>query len=826
MMAFLLWYLSITVLSWLTFPLAYALFPALADRGYSLARATGLLVWGYIFWFLTSLGVAQNDLGGLVLAALLLTGLSAWVGKSRLLEMRTWLKQHVSMVITIEALFLLAFAALAVIRAANPEILGTEKPMELAFINAILRSPTFPPRDPWLSGYGISYYYFGYVMTAMLARLTGVAGSIAFNLMLALVFALGAIGAYGIIYNLLAAMQKQEHGISQKTITALPVLGPIFLLVASNLEGFLEVLHRKGLFWNFSADGTASSSFWKWLDIKDLTQAPIQPFGWLPERYLWWWRASRVVSDTTLQNSPQELIDEFPVFSYILGDLHPHVLSIPFGLLAIGVGLNLFLGGWSGHTRIFGIPFLIKWQGLLIPAVVLGGLAFLNTWDILIAAAIVCGAFLLHRIAEAGWGWRRIEETLGYVLIVGAGSLLLYVPFYTGFSSQAGGILPNLVNPTRGVHLWVMFGSLLVPIFAYLVYLVFSQKLKATWKAAILTVVGLIVGLWSLTWLGSWLVSVRMPEIASALLQSQGVSDLATLFQLASQRRIIYFGGLLTLAVLLVGALAMLFGSLTGMKKDLAEPDGDDPAGFSEVKTSNDPTPFVLMLILLGGLLVLAPDFVFLRDQFGWRINTIFKFYYQAWMLWSLMAALGAAVLLIKLRGFWDWVFRLDLFFTLLMAFTYTVLGLMTKTNDFKPTFGWTLDGAAYMQRDNPDEARAIAWLNQAPDGVVVEAVGGSYSNYGRISTLTGLPTVLGWPGHEGQWRGSSTPQGNRLEDVKFLYETSSWTEAEAILKKYDIRYIYIGTLERSTYRVNEAKFQRSLQPIYSQGSVVIYPTP
>jgi uncharacterized membrane protein len=129
MMAFLLWYLSITVLSWLTFPLAYALFPALADRGYSLARATGLLVWGYIFWFLTSLGVAQNDLGGLVLAALLLTGLSAWVGKSRLLEMRTWLKQHVSMVITIEALFLLAFAALAVIRAANPEILGTEKPM-------------------------------------------------------------------------------------------------------------------------------------------------------------------------------------------------------------------------------------------------------------------------------------------------------------------------------------------------------------------------------------------------------------------------------------------------------------------------------------------------------------------------------------------------------------------------------------------------------------------------------------------------------------------------------------------------------------------------
>lgn len=825
-MAFLLWYLSITVLSWLTFPLVYTLLPALADRGYSLARAASLLVWGYIFWLLTSLGVAQNDLGGLLLAAILLTGLSAWVGRSRLVEMRTWLKQHVSMVITIEALFLLAFAALAIIRSANPEILGTEKPMELAFINSILRSPTFPPRDPWLSGYGISYYYFGYVMTAMLARLTGVAGSIAFNLMLALVFALGAIGAYGIIYNLLAAMQKQDKRMSRKAITSLPVLGPVFLLLASNLEGFLEVLHRKGLLWNISADGTASSSFWKWLDIKDLTQAPSQPLGWLPDRYLWWWRASRVVSDTTLQNNPQELIDEFPVFSYLLGDLHPHVLSIPFGLLAIGVGLNLFLGGWRGHTRIFGIPFPIKWQGLLIPAVVLGGLAFLNTWDILIAAAMVCGAFLLHRIVDAGWGWRRIEETLGYAMIAGAGSLLLYVPFYTGFSSQAGGILPNLVNPTRGAHLWVMFGSLFVPIFVYLAYLVFNQKLKANWKAAILTVVSLMVGLWSLSWLASWLVSVRMPEITAAVLRSQGVSDLATLFQLASQRRLLYIGGLLTLVIMLVVALAMLFGSLIAAKKDPVQPDGEDPTGFTELIPDSDPTPFVLMLILLGGLLVLIPDFVFLRDQFGWRINTIFKFYYQAWMLWSLMAALGTAMLLMKLRRFWDWAFRLGLFFTLLMAFTYTVLGLMTKTNDFKPTFGWTLDGAAYMQRDNPDEAQAIAWLIQAPDGVVVEAVGGSYSNYGRISTLTGLPTVLGWPGHEGQWRGSSTPQGTRQEDVKLLYESSSWTEAEAILKKYDIRYIYIGSLERSTYHVNESKFQHILQPIYSQGNVVIYPAP
>lgn len=826
MIDFLTWYLSISILSWLTFPLVFALLPALADRGYTLARAVGLLLWGYIFWLLTSLGIAQNDLGGLVLAGMLLTGLSVWVIKNRLGEMKSWINQNISILIAVELLFFLAFATLAIIRAANPEITGTEKPMELAFINSILRSPTFPPRDPWLSGYGISYYYFGYVMTAMLAKLTGVAGSVAFNLMLSLVFALSATGSFGILYNLLAALRVKQLALPGKAVMVLPVLGPLFLLITSNLEGFLEVLHRKGLFWTFAEDGTANSSFWKWLDIKDLSQAPLQPFAWLPDRYLWWWRASRVVSDTTLLNISQELINEFPVFSFILGDLHPHVLALPFGLLAIGVALNLYLGGWRGQTRIAGLSFPIQWQGLLVPMLVLGGLAFLNTWDILIAAALVCSAFILHRILETGWGWRRIEETLWYALIVGIGSLLLFVPFYIGFSSQAGGVLPNLVNPTRGAHLWIMFGGLLLPIFSYLAYLVFSQKIKANWRMAILAVLGLVLSLWSLTWLGSWLVYIRRPDVADAFFQSQGVSDLVTLFQLASQRRLLYIGGLLTMVASLVGGLALLFGSLSTLKYNSVLKGEDDLSVIFEIRKNIDPIPFVLMLVLFGGLLVLVPDFVFLRDQFGWRINTIFKFYYQVWMLWSLVAAFGTAVLMIKLPRVWDWVFRLVFFFTLLMSLTYTVLGVMTKTNGFKPEFGWNLDGAAYLQRNNPDEALAIEWLMQVQDGVVVEAVGGSYSSYARISTLTGLPTVLGWPGHEGQWRGSSTPQGDRLEDVKLLYETSSWSEAEAILEKYDIRYIYIGSLERSTYKVNETKFILNLQPIYLQGNVVIYPAP
>ena len=472
MIDFLLWYFCISALGWLTFPLVFYLFPALSDRGYSLARVVGLLLWGYVFWLLASFGIAQNDSGGLILAGMILVGISTLVMKNRVQELKTWIKDHLRVLMVVEGLFLLAFIALAVLRAANPEILGTEKPMELAFINAILRSPNFPPRDPWLSGFSISYYYFGYVMAAMLAKITGVCGSIAFNLMLALVFALGASGAYGIIYNLMASIQKVKPGLNRKNLTVIPILGPLFLLIASNLDGFLEVIHRRGLFWKFSQGGAATSKFWTWLDIKDLNQAPSLPTAWLPDRYLWWWRASRVVQDTTLQKVPQELIDEFPFFSYLLGDLHPHVLSVPFILLAVSVGLNLFLGGWRGKTRFLGISINIQLPGLIFPALVLGGLAFLNTWDILIALALVCGSFLLWRGSEQGWCWRRVEEVFGYALIVGIDSLLFYLPFFTKFSSQAGGILPNIVNPTRGAHLWVMFGILLIPILTYRVYLI------------------------------------------------------------------------------------------------------------------------------------------------------------------------------------------------------------------------------------------------------------------------------------------------------------------------------------------------------------------
>ncbi len=811
MLHFFAWYLSITLLGWLAFPLAYRLFPALSDRGYSLSRALGLLLWAYIFWMSGSLGLARNDLGGLLAGLLIVMVLSAWSGRQAApggpSAIVHWLRSNLRVVLTVEVLFLAAFAFAALLRAAGSEALGTEKPMELAFINAILRSPTFPPRDPWLSGYAISYYYFGYVMAAMLARVTATPGSVAFNLMLALVFGLGASGAYGILYNLLAAWrQVRPETTNQRPAILMPLLGPLFLLLVSNLEGFLEVLHRRGLFWTSSGN-----NFWTWLDMKELSELPAQPPGWFPERHWWWWRASRVVQDYDLAGNFREVIDEFPFFSYLLGDLHPHVLATPFSLLIIAAALNIFLGGWRGETRLAGLRLSLHPVGFLFMALAVGGMAFLNTFEIVTSLAILLGATLLGRVRTNGWNIERllelVELALPLVLLAG----IFYLPFYLGFASQAGGILPNLESPTRGAHLWIMFAPLLLPIFAYLLFLWRGEKQTADRRGWFIAA-GFILLLWALSWGLVVLIQRLQPNFAGQYAASQGIENIREFFVRTLQRRLASPGGWLTLLGVLGGTLALLIG--------MTRRPADGTPGTVH------PGIFTLLLVTIGALLVVGPEFLYIRDQFGTRMNTIFKFYYQAWFLWSLGAAFGTAVLLQSLRPRWNMLFSAGLYLLLAMALTYPLLGVLDRTSNFNPPAGWTLDSAAYVQRDTPDEAAAVEFLRLAPDGIVVEAVGGSYTQYGRVATLTGLPGVLGWPGHESQWRGGAEEMGSRQKDIEILYTTPSWNMAEAIIRQYNIKYIYVGSLERSTYRVNMDKFERFLPVVFEQGNVTIYAVP
>lgn len=832
MSSFLSWYLLITLLGWITFPLAYRLFPALADRGYTLSRAFGLMLWGFIFWLSATFGIAQNDLGGLLLSLAVLAGLSVWAIANRQSEIVNWMGGNRRLILTAELLFLIAFGFLAFFRSANPEILGTEKPMELMFINGIMNSPTFPPRDLWLSGYAISYYYFGYVMTAMLATFTGVPATLAFNLMLALVFGLAALGAYGILYNLLTVSRKSNVE-GQKSGDPLssfffPLLGPLFLLLVSNVEGFLEILHARGWFWR---DG---SNFWTWLDIPELRNPPPQIPQWTPDRFWWWWRASRVVQDYDLNGSFRETIDEFPAFSFLLGDLHPHVLSIPFFLLAIAFALNLFLGGFRGRINLFVGELHLSKTGFLLAAFLLGGMAFLNTWDILPVAAVIVFSYALARVHEAGWGRERLEDILLFGVPVLVTAYVLYLPFFLGFDSQAGGIVPNFMFVTRGAHLWVMWGTLFVPLFAWLIHL-WRGKTPADWGRGIAASLGILILLLAMMMAIGFLAYKLRPEVVLPILQGQG-RDAGTFLADSFTRRFNHLGSLLALLALLIPTLAFLFASPRPQATE-------ETTSHFPLSTFHSPlSSFILLLIALGILLILGPDFLYLQDNFGYRINTVFKFYYQAWILLSLASAYGTAVLLrpfdfgsqssfdppLRTRGASNIIFSVIFVLVLVVGLTYPVLGFPAKANNFQPPFGFTLDDFDRVQRENPDEAAAILWLRSAPDGVIAEATGNPYSSIGRISIYSGLPTILGWGNHEGQWRGTDF-QGilaQRQSDIETLYATPDWQTAFSILENYDVRYVIVGNLERSSYRVNEEKFNIFLRPAFQQGSVTIYEVP
>lgn len=832
--------------------------PAIADRGYSLSRILGLLVWGYVFWLLASLGIIKNNIGGIILSLGVLIGVSAWTLRQNAIgDIRTWLRKNRSIVFSVEAIFFGAFAIWAFVRAANPEILGTEKPMELAFINSIIRSPEFPPHDPWLSGYAISYYYFGYVITAMIAKLTATTGSVAFNLALSQTFALVAVAAFGLLFNLFSSIRGkggENSPAAQNNNLLLSSLGPTFILLVSNLEGFLEVLHARGLFWSRDESGQMISNFWVWLDMKELSLPPALPLSWIPSRYLWWWRASRVVQDYDLAGNWREVIDEFPFFSYLLGDLHPHVLVMPFALLAIGLSMNLYLGGSVGRIRIKWIEISMNWSTFLVSAIIIGGLAFLNTWDFpmyVVLFSLVYTGYRLSVIRQMGIinddKSERDEESEGYKLrntsifeliihflsiafpLTVAG-ILLYLPFYAGFSSQAGGILPNLVFPTRGIHLWVMFGPLLIPIILYMIFAFVRLRERINLGRGLIISAGLILSLWLLS-LGFGTVLSNIPLLGNIFMSSIGGGSNSELIAESLSRRFPGFA-LVTLLILLSFAIGYFYRLFRPgypendkVMEEFYETFSSQPGERNQGNyLAHD---FVMILILMGGLLVLFVEFFYLRDQFGTRMNTIFKFYFQTWIFWGLAAAFGAGILLKRLSGVWNIMFRFGLGILLIASLTYPLLSLWNKTNGFDPAYEFTLDGTAYLERSMPEEMAGINWLKNAPFGVVVEAVGPQYSEYARVATNSGQPNVLGWAGHESQWRGGRKEIGTREEDIEAIYSSNNWERTSLLLDMYEVRYVFIGSLERRTYGVNEAKFEQFLgEPVFELDQVVIYEIP
>ena len=278
-----------------------------------------------------------------------------------------------------EVVFVVFFVGWALFRAQDPFINHTEQPMDLALLSASINSQAGHPEDPWLRGEPISYYYFGYWMMGMLSRLAAIPSNISYNLAMALAPAMAAMGMFGIVSNM-ARMDKARW----KFAVVGGIAAALFMGVVANLEGVLEFMRLNGI---------GSQGFYDWIRIDGLPgPMDTQPQSWTPTDFWWWFHASRVINTFDGMYFIDNTIQEFPFFSFLLGDMHPHVMSIPFIALFLGIALNIYrlpLNFWREYRSPY--PYAL----IMAAALALGGLGFNNFWDMPTFAALLIGVLAL-----------------------------------------------------------------------------------------------------------------------------------------------------------------------------------------------------------------------------------------------------------------------------------------------------------------------------------------------------------------------------------------------------------------------------------------------
>jgi YYY domain-containing protein len=796
MLETLTWWAAAMLVGLVAFPITFVFFNRLPDRGYAFTKVIGLLLVSYCLWIGATLGIYPNSRGSIILIMVLLALLSAVLAGRHRQELGAFLRNGWPYLLLVEGFFFSTFVLAVFLRSYAPEIQWGEKPFELAFVNAINRSEFFPADDPWLSGSSISYYHFGYLMASTLTKLTGLATNYTFYLTLSLVAALAATAIFGVVYNLLASARMATDkalAVAPRLIPRVVVFGLVgagLLLLVSNLEGVFEML---------AAHGIGSSNFYDWVGVNDLNDAESSD-KWYPTKFWWWWRATRIGSDWDIQ--------EFPFFSFHFGDLHPHVLALPFTITAVAIAFQLFRFGDGLDSR-----WIIRhpWR-LLFTALAIGALGFMNLWDLptffFLAAAV---AFVANWRRVGGLSLRAVWDTASFAATLAIAAFLLYLPFYLTFDSSAEG--PALVEAaTRPGHAPInstvsrpnQFLMVWLPLLWLGLSLAVARILVRPWPRLRWSMVALSVLPW-LTPLAIW---------AFLILVTRGAGG---------------FADELTARGPSWGTLAMLTTFLTAVGFAFAR----DLFREHESEDARRCYLFALMMVGLGLLLILGPELYWIRDLFDFRVNTVFKLYYQAWMLLSIGGAVGLYYLTVHWRARRPAVALGRLCWASLTVIIIAASLVYTVAATFERTGGFTnaqyMDGLIHVQVHHPDQYEAIRWLNDNVRGtpVILEAVGDGYTDYARVSSQTGLPTVLGWPHHERTWRGSDEPLNGRQEDVRQAYTSTSPREAKDILEKYDVEYVYIGRLEKETYgEAGLAKFSTFMEVAYRNDGVIIYRMP
>ena len=831
------WTNSVPVLAWLlvvelvylaALPLATFLFRPLPDRGIVLARILGMLGVAYVAWLLASLGWVGFSRTSVLVGILLVAFLSALVLAARWREFKEFVKSNWRLIAIGEAVFLAAFLAFVAIRVANPDLWhpyrGGEKPMDFAYLNAVLRSTYMPPYDPWFAGGYLNYYYWGQFLVATPIKAMGIIPSVAYNLAVPFLFALTVTGAYSLVYNLTAGVRRLAptprpdpaepsvetgaevfsrpppqdsaprrpgglsvfggwrrwgHGIYWGPVIAGLVAG-LFVAVMGNLDGIVQLVQGA---WNSTVGGSAFPAFDFWRSSRML---PISN-DVIPSA-LTFWLPDKAHPDPELGHH----ITEFPFFTFLFADLHAHLIAIPFTLLAIGLGLSLLVG-------LRGL--INRWWLVLVTtalAVAVGSLWAINSWDyptyLLLAVLLIgVGAYLVN-----GKPLKRVGLFVALAGSMVALSFLAFLPFHASYHPFPTGIdVSKWQTPIQnylGIH-----GLFLFLVLTFLLYLA-RGRLRG------------LAGFLARPTLGDAQDRSGFPDMLTWVVGGLGVLIAAYLAA----------AGYWTSAVLVL----VLLTALWAVKGVLVSREESAPY-----------TVVPLVFIVLALLISIGVEFVRVEDYIG-RMNTLFKYYIAVWVLFAMssayilwyLASRGVFAISIRpdfsrmpgslLRFRWlrgaslargVWLALLALL--LASSFIYTILGTRDRLADRFDTRRMTLDGADYMRtavytREGPtiefrwDEG-AIRWLQDNVEGspVVLEAHNDQYTWSSRIADYTGLPTVLGWPWHQIQQRMKyDYAVRGRSSVVREMYSTLDMERTLELLRLYEVEYVVVGQLERAYY--------------------------
>ena len=762
----LVWLVLVELIYLLALPLSFSIFRWLPDRGAVLARPLGLLAVSWLVWLGASTGVWGFGRGSIALCMLILGGVSGSLLWRRRHFMLATARKHWRYLAGIEALFLLAFFVFLAIRAANPDLWhpfrGGEKPMDLSYLTAVVRSTTFPPYDPWYAGGFINYYYFGFVIVGTLMKATGIVPAIAYNLAVPLLFAITLTASFSVAHNLAEALRQRGHrGTPRWGPLAAGAGAALLVVVLANVDGAAQLLQAG---WRtFMGESFGNFNFW---------------------------RSSRLMPG-------QISITEFPFWTFLFADLHAHLIAMPFGILGLGAMANVAL---SARSRLRARQRLPAIAAL---AFIVGALAAINTWDVpsygLLALAAI-GAMVLtgQTLVSAGtllrWAaWGAFFWALLY---------LLWLPFHQHYDAPFAGVK---LSAWRTV-LWHYLGIHALLLFAVGTWLAVEARRHLAlgaraWRMLALASIGMVAATAIIPPARPWLTALLLAIVAATVLA-------LTAWWLANRRRI--------------------------------------------------DAPVHLLLLAMAGMafaIGIGVDIVTVENDID-RMNTVFKFYLNAWVLLGITGGVGlwylwASGALRARRSTALWASGLALL--VLASAIYPVLGTRTRLADRFQTTALTLDGTAFQASaayhdPGPDDdgrspnaiypfandAEALEYLRQNVQGspVVLEGVTTQYRWTPRVAIYTGLPVVVGWEWHQIQQRGAGGAEPaavrRRITDVHAMYKTTDTGRLMELLRTYDVSYVYVGPTERLYYPgAGIAKFDAlvgtELGAFFTNGAVTIY---